>query len=144
MNNLTLAIIKPDAVANKHTGNIISRIENGGLLIVRLEKRFLTKKEVTKFYEEHEDKRFFDTLVSFMAWGPVCILVLQGKPQTDAFKTWRDMMGDTNKQQARYGTIRGDFADFGTPFNENAVHGSDSHKAAEREIKFFFGEKAWT
>ncbi|GIX30448.1 MAG: hypothetical protein KatS3mg124_0920 [Porticoccaceae bacterium] len=47
-------------------------------------------------------------------------------------------MGATNPQEALPGTIRADFAE---TIDANAVHGSDSAAAAEREIAYFFEER---
>jgi nucleoside-diphosphate kinase len=44
-------------------------------------------------------------------------------------------MGATNPQEAQAGTIR---KIFGTNIDNNAIHGSDSPKSAEREINLFF------
>ncbi|MCK4914496.1 MAG: nucleoside-diphosphate kinase, partial [Planctomycetes bacterium] len=47
----------------------------------------------------------------------------------------RKMLGNTFGYDAEPGTIRGDFS---SSRGYNLVHGSDSIKSAEREIKLFF------
>jgi nucleoside-diphosphate kinase len=67
-----------------------------------------------------------------MTSGPVFVQVLEGE---GAILKNRELMGDTNPQEARQGTIRADFA---TSIDANAVHGSDSLTSASREIDYFF------
>ncbi len=50
----------------------------------------------------------------------------------------RGMVGATNPQDARMGTIRGDF---GQEIGRNIVHASDSGKSAKREISLFFNDE---
>lgn len=47
----------------------------------------------------------------------------------------RIMIGDKDPKMAQPGTIRGDFA---YSLTQNIVHGSDSIKSAERELKLWF------
>ena len=86
------------------------------------------------FYAEHKGKPFFDKLINFMTSGPVVVQVLSGE---NAIKANRELMGNTNPEEAASGTIRSDFAE---SIDANAVHGSDSPESAEREISYFFTE----
>jgi len=131
---LTLSIIKPNAVAKNAIGAIIERFEDAGLRVVAARMLHLSLEQATAFYAEHQGKGFFDELVGFMTSGPVLVMALQGE---DAIARNRDLMGATNPANAAPGTIRADFAD---SFTENAVHGSDAPATAEREITFFFPE----
>ena len=45
MTERTLAIIKPDAVANRHVGAILARIEEEGFEIVALRLTRMTRRE---------------------------------------------------------------------------------------------------
>jgi nucleoside-diphosphate kinase len=47
----------------------------------------------------------------------------------------RELMGATNPQEAKDGTIR---KKFGISIDKNSVHGSDSLENAKIEINFFF------
>ena len=69
-----------------------------------------------------------------MTSGPVVIQVLEGN---NAVETYRNIMGSTNPNDAKVGTIRKDFA---LNIQENSVHGSDSNENAEKEIAYFFDE----
>lgn len=129
---LTLSIIKPDAVAKSIIGQILSRFEKAGLNIVAAKMTQLSREQAEDFYEIHRERPFFKDLVEFMISGPVIIQVLQGE---NAVLKNRDIMGATNPKEAAPGTIRADFAD---SIDANAVHGSDSKENAAIEIAFFF------
>ena len=129
----TLSIIKPDAVANNHIGEIIARFEKNGLQPIKLVMKQLSQAEAEGFYAEHKERPFFGDLVSFMTSSPVVVMVLEGQ---DAVAKNRDLMGATDPQKAAPGTIRADFA---KSIDANSVHGSDSLESAAREIGYFFG-----
>tara|TARA_R110000850_G_scaffold150335_5_gene272839 strand:- start:1411 stop:1842 length:432 start_codon:yes stop_codon:yes gene_type:complete len=128
----TLSIIKPDAVAKNHIGEIIARFEKAGLKPVASRLMHLTDAEAGGFYAVHAERPFFKDLVSFMTSGPVLVSVLEGE---NAVSAHRDLMGATDPKKAAPGTIRADFAD---SIDENAVHGSDSLENAAGEIAYFF------
>ena len=128
----TLSIIKPDAVGKNIIGKIISRFEDNGLNLVAGKLIHLSDNMASGFYAEHDGKPFFDDLKRFMTSGPVFVQVLEGE---SAVQKNRDLMGSTNPQEAKSGSIRADFA---KSIDANAVHGSDSIESAKREIEYFF------
>ena len=130
----TLSIIKPDAVAKNVIGEIYSRFESAGFKIVAAKMMHLDKITAGGFYAVHQERPFFNDLISFMTSGPVMVQVLEGE---NAVARHRKIMGATNPQEAAFGTIRADFAE---SLDENAVHGSDSIENAAIEIAYFFGE----
>ena len=129
---MTLSIIKPDAVAKNVIGKIEQRFEDAGLKIVASKMLHLSVEKAQGFYAEHEGKPFFNALVEFMTSGPVMVQVLAGE---NAIMLNRELMGNTNPKEAEAGTIRADFAE---SIDANAVHGSDSPVSAQREIAYFF------
>ena len=131
----TFSIVKPDAVAKNHIGEIYGRFESNGLRIVAAKMMQLTKEKAEGFYAEHSERPFFNDLVAFMTSGPVVVQVLEGE---GAVLKNRDLMGATNPAEADAGTIRADFA---TSIDENAVHGSDAVESAAREIAYFFADE---
>ena len=133
MSDRTLVLLKPDAVERKLVGEIVSRFEGKNLDVVAMDIRTLDADTLARHYEEHVGKGFYGELVEFMSRGPVVALVIEG-PE-DTWEVVRAMMGATNPRTAAPGTIRGDL---GILFTENLVHGSDSLKSAEREIRIFF------
>jgi nucleoside-diphosphate kinase len=128
----TLSIIKPDAVAKNHVGDILARFEQAGLKIIAARMKHLTAGEAEGFYAVHRERPFFRDLVTFMTSGPVLVSVLEGE---SAVQKHRDIMGATDPKKAAKGTIRADFA---SSIDENAVHGSDSLENARAEIAYFF------
>lgn len=128
----TLAIIKPDAVASNHIGDIIARLEQNGLRVEGLKMTRLQKAQAEKFYEIHKDRPFYSDLVAFMSSGPIVAIALAGD---NGVAKNREVIGATNPKEAAKGTIRADFA---TSLTKNAIHGSDSVENAKNEINFFF------
>lgn len=128
----TLSIVKPDAVANNHIGEIIRRFEALGLKVAAARMLQMDKAQAGAFYAVHKERPFYQELVDYMSSGPVLVQVLEGE---DAVKRNRDIMGATNPKDAAPGTIRADLA---KSVQENAVHGSDSPENAKTEIEFFF------
>jgi len=130
----TLSIVKPDAVAGNHIGEIYRRFETAGLEIIAARMTHLTQAQAESFYAVHRDRPFFSALVGFMTSGPVMVQVLEGE---DAIRKNREVMGATNPAEAAAGTIRHDLAE---TVDANAAHGSDSPETAREEIAFFFGD----
>ncbi len=130
----TFSIIKPDAVANNHIGEIYARFEKAGLRIIASKMLHLGRDQAEGFYAVHKERPFFNDLVEFMVSGPVMVQVLEGE---DAILANRTVMGATNPQEAEAGTIRADFA---SSIDENAVHGSDAPETAAEEIAYFFSD----
>ena len=128
----TFAIIKPDAVASGHTGQILAMIEKAGFRIRGLKMTRLSKQQAEAFYEVHRERPFYGGLVTFMTEAPVVVMVLE---RENAIKHWREVMGATNPEKAAEGTIRKKFA---TSIERNSVHGSDAPETAAVEIPFFF------
>jgi nucleoside-diphosphate kinase len=133
-NERTLAIIKPDAVKKQAIGDIIRRYEAADLRPIAMRMVHLTKPAAEGFYAVHRQRPFFQSLTTFMASGPVVVLVLSGD---GAIKRHRDLMGATDPAKADAGTIR---AAYGANIEHNAVHGSDSAETARFEISYFFSE----
>lgn len=137
MKERTLAILKPDVVSRKatgenHFGKIIQHLLDAGLEIVGMKMTSITTQQARSFYHIHKERPFFNGLVEFMTSGPVVALVLEGD---NAVKKNREIMGATDSKKADPGTIRNLY---GTDVERNAIHGSDSLENAKTEIAFFF------
>ncbi len=128
----TFGIIKPDAVAKGHVGEILTMIQENGFRVVGMKMRRITRPEAEAFYAVHRERPFFSGLVTFMTEGPVVILALE---RENAVVKWRELMGATNPANAAEGTIRKRFAE---NIERNSVHGSDGPETAAQEIPFFF------
>ncbi len=131
----TLGIIKPDAVAKRAIGEILSRAERAGLRLIGARMLRLSTRDAERFYAVHKERPFFRSLVRFMTEGPVLVFVLEGE---GAVERWRALIGPTDSAQAPPNTIR---HDFGSDVERNAVHGSDGPETARWEIGFFFSER---
>jgi nucleoside-diphosphate kinase len=125
-------MIKPDAVASGHIGDILNVIRDSGFRIAGMKMRRISRPEAEAFYAVHKARPFYPSLVAFISDGPVVAMVLEGE---NAIARWRDVMGATNPANAAEGTIRKKFAE---SIERNAVHGSDAPETAAQEIPFFF------
>lgn len=132
---MTLGIIKPNAVADDHIGAILAKIEQSGLRIDGLRMVKLSHDRAEEFYAVHKERPFFKDLVDFMSSGPVVAIAIEGN---NAVARFRDLIGATDPAKAAPGTIRKEFA---RSIEENAIHGSDSPEAAQNEIAFFFDDE---
>ena len=132
MSERTLAIIKPDAVAARHAGAIIARIEAAGFQIRAMRMLNLAKVEAEGFYAVHRERPFFPSLTAFMSSGPAIVMALEAP---DAIKKWRTLMGATDPAKADAGTLR---KEFGRSIENNATHGSDAPDTAAFELGYFF------
>ncbi len=130
----TLAIIKPDGVKRGLIGELISRLEREGLIIVALKMIWMTKEQAKGFYKVHAGKPFYESVTDFMCSGPCVVMVLEAKR---AINTYRKLMGATDYKEAAEGTLRRDYA---TDIEKNVVHGSDSPQSAAFEVAYFFNE----
>ncbi len=130
----TFAIIKPDAFANRHIGEIITRVESADFRVLGMRVEHLNETKAKGFYAVHAERPFFGSLIDFMTSGPVVLMVLEGE---NAVARWRELMGPTNPANAEKGTIRGDMA---VNMEKNSAHGSDSLENAAIEIKYFFAD----
>ncbi len=130
--NITLTMIKPDAVKANNIGNILQMINKAGFKIVAMKYTQLSKAKAGEFYEVHKERPFYGELVDFMSSGPIVAAVLQKENAVEDFRT---LIGATNPAEAAEGTVRKLYA---TSIGENAVHGSDSDENALIEANFHF------
>lgn len=134
MSNITFTMIKPDAVANGHTGKILDKIIEAGFKIVAMKYTRLSEETAGRFYDIHRERPFFKDLVGFMSSGPIVAAVLE---KDNAVEDFRKLIGATDPKKAEPGTIRSLFAE---SIEANAIHGSDSHENAQIEANFFFNQ----
>jgi len=128
----TFVMIKPDGVQRGVIGEIISRFEKKGIKIVAMKLVSVSKDLAEKHYGVHKGKPFFEPTVKYITSSPVVAMVLEGN---NAIEMVRGMMGKTNPQEAKMGTIRGDYGQF---IGRNIVHGSDGPDTAKFEIGLWF------
>jgi nucleoside-diphosphate kinase len=134
MMETTLVLLKPDCLADRHCGEVISRLEASGLEIVGCKMMLLADDVLAEHYAHILERPFYPELQAFMQKSPVIALALSGE---NAVAHVRDLMGPTDSRKAEKGTIRGDF---GRNVMFNVVHGSDTPENAALELKRFFAE----
>lgn len=132
--NRTFTMIKPDAVAEGHSGAILKMIEEAGFRIVALKMVKLTKDRAGQFYAVHKERPFYGSLCNYMSSGRIIAAILE---KENAIVDFRTLIGATNPADADEGTIRKLYA---KSMESNAVHGSDSDENAGIEGNFYFSE----
>ena len=131
---MTLTIIKPDAVAAGHTGAILAHLEKAGFTIRGMRMIHLSADQAGGFYAVHKERPFYGSLVEFMTSGPCVPVALE---RDNAVAGLREVMGATDVAKAAPGTVRNLY---GTSIERNAIHGSDSAENAQKELAFFFSQ----
>ncbi|XP_020893204.1 thioredoxin domain-containing protein 3 homolog isoform X2 [Exaiptasia diaphana] len=144
---VTLAIIKPDAVKAGLVDDIIKKVEDMGIEILKKEERTLTKEEAAEFYKQHEDSEHFEQLIEFMSSGPLMTLALSKAGDTPeavegVIDSFRELIGPKDVNIAKEEAPESLRAIYGTDTVMNAVHGCDSSESAARELAFFFPDFA--
>lgn len=131
----TFIIVKPEAVQRGLVGTVLSRFENRGLKLKKLEVRQIDRDLAKVHYAHLADKPFFAGVLDSITAGPAVLGILEGE---NAIELVRTLLGATDPLKAAPGTIRGDY---GTVLPYNVVHASDSPESAVREIGLFFPER---
>jgi len=131
----TLIILKPDCIQRALAGEVISRFENKGFRLAGMKLMHIDRRKAELHYAEHQGKGFYEDMIGFITSSPVVVMALEGD---NVIKIAREMAGATKAEDAKPGTIRGDFA---VHTNRNIVHSSDSPENAKREITIFFSEE---
>lgn len=132
MLDLTLVLIKPDAVKSGVVGEILSIYEKNGLEIINLKWVNADQALLSAHYSAHLEKPFYPALEEFMRSGPSVAVVLRGE---NAVQRVRQINGATDPAEAQVNTIR---YLYGTDVRHNAVHGSEDEAAAKAEIDLWF------
>lgn len=134
MAELTLGIVKPDAVASGKAGLIIAHLQQAGFVLRATRMVRLSRAQAAAFYEVHRERPFFADLVEFMTSGPCIPMALE---RDNAVAQMRATIGATDPTEAAAGTIRKLYAE---SKGRNAIHASDSVENGRREVAFFFPE----
>lgn len=128
----TVILIKPDAVKKGVIGEIITRLEKEGFILVAAKFLHLSDDLLDVWYAHHKDKEFYPELKAFMTSTPVMAMLWEGN---DIIAKVRALCGPTDSKKAGKGTIRGDF---GLDIQQNAIHASENEEAARRETDLMF------
>ena len=141
----SLILVKPDGMARSLTGNILTEMAKLDFDIVAAKIVKVDKELAEEHYASLRDKPFFDGLVRYLMGGfhrkqKVMALVYRGE---DAIQKVRDLIGNTNPNEANPISIRGKFGrirevESGEAIFENVLHASSCPEDAEREINLWF------
>ncbi|MFF4810959.1 nucleoside-diphosphate kinase [Micromonospora chersina] len=142
---LTVVLIKPDALLRGLMGRIIQRFEEAGLKIVNLTMRVMDDELIRLHYHDLEERAgsaVYRAVASNMKLGPTVALLVEA---VDAVANVRRLIGSTYPNEAAPGTIRGDFAHHSRAYTHaqsravsNLVHGSADEDDAARELQIWF------
>lgn len=128
----SLVLVKPDGVQRGLIGEVISRLERRGLILVAAKFMWVSKELAEEHYAIHKGKDFYEGLIRYITSAPVMAMVWEG-PR--AILTIRQTMGSTKPWEAAPGTIRHDFA---LTVGRNLTHASDSVETGEKEVALWF------
>lgn len=137
---LTLVLLKPDAVEQRLQRIIETSIRNAGLKILARRKFRFTPEMVKMHYPHRAKKPYFKSIVAFMTRGPCLAMIVGG---TDAIAIMREIIGDPDPRRAATGTLRRMYGRVTSEdAYENVIHGSSSVETAPEEIIRFFDPDA--
>ncbi|RDD43712.1 Thioredoxin domain-containing protein 3-like protein [Trichoplax sp. H2] len=136
---VTIAIIKPDAVQEGKMEEIIDNLTEAGIMILKQEIRILTTDEATELYKEHQDTDYYEQLIDYMTSGPCCVLILSKDGVGDGIiNEWKEIIGPPEAAEEKEQYPEAWRSLYGTDAKLNGLHGSDSLDNAARELAFFF------
>lgn len=137
-----LVIIKPDAMARRLAGNIISDIYNLDLEMIGLKLVNVKKELAEQHYHEHEEKPFYSNLIRYLTGelheqNKVMAIAYEGE---NAIKKLREYAGKTNPDEAHPASIRGKYGKINSKTNnfDNVLHVSDSPENGSKEVALWF------
>lgn len=129
---ITICIIKPDMMANNKKDEIKQKILEKGYKIEAESDITFTEKMAEQFYSHQKNSDDFPKLLTYMTSGPSCVLALsKSENSEDVINNWRDDIGSVDNPES----FRAQYA---TDKLMNAIHGSDSHESAMKELAYFF------
>lgn len=133
---VTICVIKPDIMLEKKQYEVIAKIEEKGYEIVESKVITFTDRMAREFYDHQKELENFEELITYMTSGPSMVLALRTETG-DIVESWRADMGPVDIEEAKHTpeTLRAQFAESNL---KNALHGSDSHESAARDLAFFF------
>ncbi|KAA0200757.1 Non metastatic cells 7 protein expressed [Fasciolopsis buskii] len=138
----TLAVIKPHAVADGLTGQIIAAIQERGFCITAARLYRLSKLDAAEFLEVYKGVvHEYPEMLDHLASGPCVALELMAIDENASSSTqqlFRELVGPIDPEIARFlrpNTLR---AQFGVNKVKNALHCTDLPDDAELEVNFFF------
>jgi len=128
----SLVLVKPDGVQRGLIGEVITRLERRGLILVAAKFMDVSQELAETHYAIHKGKPFYDTLIKYITSAPVMAMVWAGP---NAVAAIRQTMGATRPTDAAPGSLRHDFA---LEIGRNLTHASDTNENSEKEVALWF------
>eukprot|EP00026_Physarum_polycephalum_P009816 Phypoly_transcript_09953.p1 GENE.Phypoly_transcript_09953~~Phypoly_transcript_09953.p1 ORF type:complete len:208 (+),score=33.77 Phypoly_transcript_09953:647-1270(+) len=137
-NNCTLCLIKPHAVKEGLTGEIVNAILEQGFRITAMEMMYMTEAQASDFFVVYKGVLpEYNDFVAEMSTGP-CVAMEIREEGGKVTQNFREFCGPHDPDLARTlrpNTLR---ALFGTSKVKNAVHCTDLPEDALEEVFYFF------
>ncbi|OAE26870.1 hypothetical protein AXG93_4360s1240 [Marchantia polymorpha subsp. ruderalis] len=135
---VTLAIIKPDALEAGYKKEILHVLKKYKFVILNSGRIKLTRLRAEEFYDDHtKNAPYYEPMIQYMMRRPIFVMALA---RDNCVRAFRNLMGPKDATKARRTHPQSLRAMFGKDGRFNAIHGSDSAERARREIKFFFSD----
>lgn len=135
----SVLVIKPDAVEAGHVDEILEKLRENGMEIVKSEEKQLSEEETREMYKENEEEPWFEELIELMTRGPChIVIVTKGATGEEVIPELRKLIGPTDAEQAKEEEPESLRALYGTNKLVNGVHAADSKEQAAQELAFFF------
>lgn len=132
----TCCVIKPHAVLEGVTGNIVNAIFDAGFQITALQMFSLERANAEEFLEVYKGVvPEYTTMVNEMISGPCIAIAIRA---TDAPTTFREFVGPADPEIARHLRPRSLRALYGKTKIKNAVHCTDLPTDGLLEVEYFF------
>uniref|UniRef100_A0A3P8XTR1 Nucleoside diphosphate kinase homolog 7 n=1 Tax=Esox lucius TaxID=8010 RepID=A0A3P8XTR1_ESOLU len=132
----TCCIIKPHAISEALTGQILNSISAAGFEVSALQMFNMDRAGAEEFFEVYKGVvSEYPNMVAELCSGPCMALEIRG---TDTPKTFREFVGPADPEIARHlrpSTLR---ALYGKTKVQNAVHCSDLPEDGLLEVQYFF------
>ncbi|KAK3703617.1 hypothetical protein QZH41_019161 [Actinostola sp. cb2023] len=139
--NCTLCIIKPHAVAEGMTGNIVKAIQEEGFEISALQMFHLERANAEEFHEVYKDVvNEYNDMVVELCSGPCMALEIRG---LDVQRVFRQFVGPVDPEIARHLRPRTLRARFGKDKIQNAVHCTDIPEDGSLEVRPARCDQSW-
>lgn len=131
-------IIKPDAFEENKVFDVLKLIKENGFSFYILKEIKLNKYLLSKHYEEHVNKPFYNELIEFMLSSNVLVGIIYS--ETNTVENFKILVGSTKPKEAKKFTIRNIFG-YQQRKNKkinyvmrNIIHASSDMVNAKREI----------
>lgn len=143
MSSRTFIILKPDALERGLVDPVMQRFLDAGFVIEHIHYRIVDGTLIRKHYQDvitREGPGFVSWLDDVFVGKPTIPMILI-HPSDNGISLARQLLGHRRPEQAKKGTIRGDF---GIPVDDpnlpamNLVHASDSPESFNKEMNLWF------